>query len=80
MSNLTSMIIYVRLLDEGVDCWRPVQAHLITDNHYQIDAGQPYDEEDEKWEFPPGTHVLVRDRVMHDDKSAPVAFSQANSD
>ena len=44
------MTIYVRLLDEGVDCWRPVTAERVRDDIYRIVGAAP-DPEDEKWEF-----------------------------
>lgn len=50
------MIIYVRLLDEPVDVWRPVEAALVHDRVYRISA-QPYDREIEQWEFEPEQEV-----------------------
>jgi len=49
--------IFVRLLDEGVDVWRPVRAELVDDAVYRIVA-QDYDRELETWEFEPGDRVL----------------------
>lgn len=49
--------IFVRLLDEGVDVWRPVQAEHLHDNIYSI-AEQLYDREIERWEFEPGDEVV----------------------
>lgn len=49
--------IYVGLLDEGVDVWRPVRAERLRGNVYRI-ADQPYDREVESWQFEPGDHVL----------------------
>jgi hypothetical protein len=48
--------IYVRLLDEAVDVWRPVQAVHLDVGRYRI-AEQPYDIEIETWEFVPGDEV-----------------------
>jgi len=55
--------IYVRLLDEGVDVWRPVDATRVGTNLFSVVAGQPYDREAERWEFEPGAIVrcFVRD-------------------
>jgi hypothetical protein len=50
------MAIYVRLLHEPVDVWRPVEADLVQDRVYRISA-QSYDREIEKWEFEPGQEV-----------------------
>ena len=49
--------IYVALLDEGVDVWRPVQAEHLSGNTYRI-LDQPYDRSIESWEFEPGDVVL----------------------
>jgi hypothetical protein len=54
-----STTVYVSLLDEGVDVWRPVSAEHIGDDVYRI-AGEPPDPEDEKWQFLPGQHVRCR--------------------
>ena len=48
--------IYVALQNEGTDCWRPVSATRVGDL-YRIDANQTYDQEDEQWQFPPGSVV-----------------------
>jgi len=48
--------IYVSLLDEGVDVWRPVKAEALEANIYRI-AIQPYDREVESWQFEPGDVV-----------------------
>lgn len=49
--------IFVSLLDEGVQVWRPVQAEHLQSNVYRI-ANQPYDEKIETWQFPPGSEVI----------------------
>jgi hypothetical protein len=49
--------IYVSLLDEAVDVWRPVLAAHIDGSVYRIVA-QPYDRSIESWEFEPGDTVL----------------------
>ncbi len=50
--------IYVSLLDEGIDVWRPVLAEHVRENVYRI-ADQPHPA-DEVWEFLPGTLVLCK--------------------
>jgi len=57
-------IIYVRLLDEGVNVYRPVQAVAITSLVYEIKADDSYDPEDEHWEFPPGSKVIVEEKIL----------------
>ena len=49
--------IYIALLDEGVDVWRPVQAERLSGNIYRIPS-QPYDRSVESWQFEPGDVVL----------------------
>ena len=49
--------IFVGLIGEGVDAWRPAQAEKITGNVYKIVA-QPYNREIETWAFEPGESVV----------------------
>jgi hypothetical protein len=49
--------VYVRLLDENVDVWRPVQAEQLRENVYKL-VDQPYDRATEKWQFEPGDVVV----------------------
>lgn len=49
--------IFVRLLDEAVDVWRPVYAQRLDDGRYKI-IEQEYDRNIEKWEFEPGDCVV----------------------
>ena len=47
--------VYVRLLNEGVDVWRPVQARRLSEATYRLsDTPAPGDEE---WTFRPGDVV-----------------------
>ena len=52
--------IYVYLLDENVDVWRPVEAEPVGDA-FRI-VGEPPD--DEKWEFQPGEVVRCETRML----------------
>jgi hypothetical protein len=49
--------IYVFLLNEGVDVWRPVRAEHLGGNVYRI-VSQPYDRDIESWQFEPGDEVI----------------------
>lgn len=51
------MELFVKLLDEGVDVWRPVRAEHIQGNVHKI-VDQPYDRDDESWQFEPGDEVI----------------------
>lgn len=52
-----STTIYVALLEENVDVWRPVQAEQLRDGIYRI-LDQPYDRDIESWQFEPGDLVF----------------------
>ena len=49
--------VYVPLLDEGVDVWRPVQAEPLGDGLFRLIAPPGYDPEIEAWAFLPGAIV-----------------------
>jgi hypothetical protein len=57
--------IFIPLLDENVDVWRPVKAVLLFDNVYRI-ADQSYDHETESWEYEPGTEVVCEAKPTKD--------------
>jgi hypothetical protein len=54
---MTSDEIYVALLDEGVNVWRPAPALKVGSDRYVILRPDDYDPDFEVWEFPPGTMV-----------------------
>lgn len=58
-------LIYVALLDEGVDVWRPVAARHLHRDVYLI-ADQAYDRETETWQFEPGDRVRCRSMELSD--------------
>jgi len=47
--------IYVALLDEAVDVWRPVEAEAQGGDRYKIVGVQPAGE---RWAFPAGAEVV----------------------
>jgi hypothetical protein len=49
--------IYVALLDEDVDVWRPVIAERLDRDVYRI-VEQHYDKDTERWQFQPGDEVV----------------------
>jgi hypothetical protein len=70
-TNLPSTeTIYVKLLDEGMDVWRPVQAVRVSGQAYEIIA--QHVDETETWEFLPGSKVWV-ELVKGADGSFPAA-------
>jgi len=54
--------IYIPLLDEGTDVWRPAPAWKVGGNVYIVLRPDNYDPEDEKWAFPPGSAVVCEQR------------------
>jgi hypothetical protein len=50
--------VYVRLLDEGTDVWRPVLATPLGDM-YRLEGPKP---DDERWQFEPGALVRCTER------------------
>ena len=57
--------IYVPLLDEGIEVWRPVAARKVATDTYLI-LDQNYDREVETWQFEPGTLVRCRKKRRND--------------
>jgi hypothetical protein len=59
--------IYVYLLEESTDSWRPVQAVPVDNDTYRIVSENP-DPEDEKWQFTTGDVVRCIHKTLHDTK------------
>jgi len=53
--------IYVQLLDEAVDVWRPVSALTEADDVYRLPDVAPADE---RWEFSPDARVRCERREL----------------
>lgn len=60
--------IYIRLLGEGTEVFRPITASKIGNSMYEVGGYDVYDPEDEIWEFPPGTQVIVEEQVREGEK------------
>lgn len=54
--NADKEVIYVKITDEVVEVWRPVQAKKLADNKYVIESND-MDPEIELWEFRHGDIV-----------------------
>jgi hypothetical protein len=65
-------VIYMPLLNEGTECWRPVRADLISGDIYQISAAD--ESNDERWAFPGGARVRCKEHVFSDGKVGLVAY------
>lgn len=57
-------IVFVRLLDEGVDVWRPASATALGEDRYRLIAPVAYDPETETWEFLPDAVVECETRAL----------------
>ena len=62
--------IFVALLGEGTDVWRPVQGLLTGDHVYLLQGQIP---SGESWQFSPGTHVRCEEHVFSDGELGMVA-------
>jgi hypothetical protein len=59
------MTVYVRLLDEGTDVFRPTLADGTSDGFYKLRPTENYDSDDEHWEFLPGQIVRCQLIKLH---------------
>jgi hypothetical protein len=75
MEPSTKVVIYVRLLDEGVPVARPTYGEVIRDNIFRVLPTENYNPEDETWEFPPGTIVRCERKVSPDGEEALLAVA-----
>ena len=66
--------IYVPLLNEGTDTWRPVAAERLNRETFRVIGPMP---DDEEWAFPPGSVVTVAAQVFADGSSGTVAVALA---
>jgi hypothetical protein len=62
----TEVLVYVRLLDEGTDVWRPVRAVALPDGSFELDEPEDYDPDAEMWEFPPHSRVRCVSKIFGD--------------
>jgi hypothetical protein len=70
-------IVYVRLLEEGTDVWRPVPAIPFPDGTFELREPDDHDPQDEKWEFPPRARVRCEARNFSDGRAGLIAISIA---
>lgn len=59
--------IYIRLLEEGTEVWRPTEAEELRDGLFKLLPTPNYDPEDEHWEFGPGSVVRGVSRKVEGD-------------
>lgn len=74
MNELTKDdVVYVYLMNEGSDAWRPVPSRHRSGDLYLLGTVEGVDEE---WEFAPGTLVKVERRTLRDGRSGLVAVAK----
>lgn len=66
--------IYMPLLNEGVDVWRPIEATPVSQNAYRVEGEMP---DDEVWTFAPGTVVCCSFKTFSSGQCGLVAISLA---
>lgn len=71
-------LVYIHLLNEGTDVWRPTQGIALGEDIYEILPTPEYDSDDENWEFPPGSLVKCVKQTK-DDHQILVATSLATT-
>ena len=69
---MASKQVYVALLDEGVDVWRPVRARDLGSGHFEVMGIVPAME---RWQFEPGTRVRCREHRFADGVTGLVAYA-----
>ena len=60
-SSVGAQTIYVELVDEAVDVWRPVDARVEHSGTFRLPDHAP---EGEAWRFPPGSVVRCERRLL----------------
>jgi hypothetical protein len=73
----TDRTVYVRLLAEGTNVWRPAPATELSDGVYQLGEPSGFDPRTELWEFPPHTRVRRATKKFADGTEALVAIAIA---
>jgi hypothetical protein len=71
-----STTIFIGLLDEGTEVWRPVEAEQVHEGVFQITGRQP---EGERWQFPSGSVVRCRQRTLSGGENGLVAYERATA-
>jgi hypothetical protein len=69
--------IYMPLLEEAVECWRPIEAERVGPDSYLVIGTVP---PDEVWAFQPGEVVLCRKQVLEDGHQGFVAYTSVPRD
>lgn len=57
-------IVYVKLLNEGTEVWRPVPAEELIDGVFRLTEDPAIKPDDEVWQFDPGSSVSCERRTL----------------
>ncbi len=68
--------IFIGLLDEGTEVWRPVEAERVREGVFRIIGREP---EGERWQFASGSLVRCRQRTFSGGESGFVAYEMATA-
>ncbi|HVF85198.1 MAG TPA: hypothetical protein VM821_04395 [Abditibacteriaceae bacterium] len=68
------MKVYISLLDEGVECWRPVEAIWQFGNVYKVVGTKP---DDESRQFVENDCVLCKRHTFQNNETAFIAYAKA---
>lgn len=60
--------IYIQLVNEGTEVWRPTKGLKLEGDLYKILKTNNYNSEDENWEFKPGSIVKCKFRIISGSK------------
>jgi len=69
---MDTVTVFVALLDEGTEVWRPAQAERIDAAHFRLLGPVP---DDEVWAFSPGTIVRAVEKTFSGGTTALVAIA-----
>ena len=69
-------IIFVELVGEGTQSWRPIHGIHLREDVYQIISKVP---PDERWKFTTGDHVRCRKRTFADGTNGWVAYEKISA-
>ena len=57
-------VVYIRLLGEGTEVYRPVSAQQVSSAVFILEGQDIHDANDEDWEFLPGAKVRVETKIL----------------
>ncbi|MFO7690717.1 MAG: hypothetical protein R6W83_09240 [Cryobacterium sp.] len=69
-------VVYVALLGEGTEVWRPVAAIEVSTGHFRLLGSSPVEE---SWQFPPGALVRCEPHVFSGGEQGLVAVEAADA-